>query len=139
MRHIDKIIVHCAATRPSMDIDAETIRDWHVNDNGWSDIGYHYVIKRDGTIENGRPVSIAGAHARGHNADSIGICLVGGMKEDMSAADANFTLAQYNALHTLVEKIKQDFEIVEVTGHRDLADVTKPCPTFNTEALLSIT
>ena len=78
-----------------MDIDAETIRDWHVNGNGWSDIGYHYVIKRNGLVEAGRPVSISGAHAKGHNADSIGICLVGGMLEDMSKADANFSLAQY--------------------------------------------
>lgn len=137
MRQIDKIIVHCSATRPSMDIGADTIRDWHVNGNGWSDIGYHYVIKRNGLVEAGRPVSISGAHAKGHNADSIGICLVGGMLEDMSKADANFTLAQYLSLDILIKSIKEDFDIAMVTGHRDLEGSGKECPSFNVAALLS--
>tara|TARA_R110001632_G_scaffold174521_1_gene294103 strand:+ start:521 stop:721 length:201 start_codon:yes stop_codon:yes gene_type:complete len=54
MRKIDKIIVHCSATPQFKDFDVEDIRDWHVNGNGWSDIGYHYIIKLDGEIQVGR-------------------------------------------------------------------------------------
>ena len=85
MRQIDHIIVHCSYTPPSMDIGAETIREWHTlpkpKGRGWSDIGYHWVIRRNGTVEAGRSEERAGAHAKGYNQDSIGICLIGGKSE----------------------------------------------------------
>ena len=69
------IVIHCAATKTSMDVDAATIKDWHVNGNGWRDIGYHKVIKRSGEVEDGRDIRDSGAHAAGYNHKSIGICL----------------------------------------------------------------
>ena len=77
MRKIDKIIIHCSATPKHKDFSAETIRDWHVKGNGWDDIGYHYVVRLDGSLEYGRPVQVPGAHCRGENKSSIGICDIG--------------------------------------------------------------
>ena len=81
MRTIDKIIVHCSATPRHKDFSAEDIRDWHVKGNGWDDIGYHFVIRLDGSIEYGRMVDKYGAHVKSHNYDSIGICYIGGMNK----------------------------------------------------------
>mgnify|MGYP001441377098 CR=1 FL=1 len=86
----DYIVVHCSATKPSMDIGSEKIRDWHVNERGWRDIGYHKVIRRNGEIEDGRDIRDSGAHAAGYNSKSVGVCMVGGMAEDNSAEN-NFT------------------------------------------------
>ena len=91
------IVIHCSATKPSMDVDAETIRNWHVNERGWRDIGYHKVIKRNGDVEDGRDVRDSGAHAAGYNSKSVGVCMVGGMAEDNSAEN-NFTPHQWVAL-----------------------------------------
>jgi len=93
----DYIVIHCAATKPSMDVGVDTIRDWHVNGNGWRDIGYHLVIRRDGSVEKGRDINDSGAHAAGYNSKSIGLCLVGGMAEDNSAEN-NFTAEQWTSL-----------------------------------------
>ena len=101
----DYIVIHCSATKPSMDVDAETIRNWHVNERGWRDIGYHKVIKRNGDVEDGRDVRDSGAHAAGYNSKSVGVCMVGGMAEDNSA-EANFTAQQWTALLDLVKQLK---------------------------------
>lgn len=129
MRDIKKILVHCAATPPSMDIGADVIRGWHVNERGFQDIGYHYVIKRDGTLEPGRNIRIAGAHCRGHNFTSIGVCLVGGVNDDGKAED-NFTDAQKNTLRSLLDVLTVTFKC-EVHGHRDMRGVNKACPSFD--------
>ena len=76
MRNINEIIIHCAATPEGKNFTVEQIRDWHVNGNGWRDIGYHFVIYLDGSVHKGRPIEEVGAHCRGHNANSIGICSV---------------------------------------------------------------
>ena len=81
MRDINQIIVHCSATPPSMIVGADDIRKWH-KARGWSDIGYHYVIKRNGVTEKGRDITRVGAHAKGHNEDSLGVVLIGGIDED---------------------------------------------------------
>ena len=81
MRKVNLLVIHCAATKPNMDIGRDEIDSWH-KARGWSGIGYHYVIRRDGRIESGRPVEQAGAHASGYNANSIGICLVGGINHN---------------------------------------------------------
>ena len=133
MRKISKIVVHCSYTPASMDIGAETIRDWHVNDNGWDDIGYHYVITRDGSVEKGRALGTPGAHVRGHNEDSIGICLIGGMTEDKEHTDSNFTRWQWGALDALLSDLEGRFGKLDVVGHRDL-DASKDCPCFDVQA-----
>ena len=80
MRKIDRIVVHCSATTPTMDIGVGTIRGWHVLERGWSDVGYHFVITRDGEVQTGRPIERSGAHAKGFNKHSVGICYVGGLE-----------------------------------------------------------
>ena len=131
MRTIDKIIIHCAATKPSMDIGVAEIRKWHTSPpNNWKDIGYHYVIRRNGSIENGRPVIMAGVHTKGHNAKSIGICLVGGI-DDKGNAASNFTDKQWATLERLVRILKVDYPKATVHGHREFA--AKACPSFNVQ------
>lgn len=130
MREIDTIVVHCSATKPSMDIGADKIREWH-RGNGWSDIGYHFVIRRNGNIENGRMVEIPGAHAKGYNQKSIGICMVGGINEK-GDADANFTLHQYLALTELLNDLDKQFPSCQLLGHRDISD--KACPSFDVQS-----
>ena len=134
MRQINRIILHCSYTRPSQDIGAKEIRDWHVNDNGWSDIGYHWVIRRNGQIEQGRDESISGAHVAGHNQDSIGVCMVGGMKQSEPKPDCNFTLAQWVALVSLLEELRNRYPGAEISGHRDWA--ARDCPTFDAKQLM---
>lgn len=132
MRKIDLIVVHCAYTTPGMDIGANEIRRWHIDDRGWSDIGYHYVIRRDGRVEEGRPIRRQGAHARGHNKNSLGICLVGG-KDDNGSPDCNYTAAQWKSLHTLVSQLEAEYPGADVVGHRDLTN-RKACPVFDVGA-----
>ena len=91
------IVIHCAATKTSMDIGATEIKKWHVDDNGWDDIGYHYIIKRGGLVEVGRPEGFQGAHAPAANSKSIGVCLIGGMADD-GGPENNFTLEQFLSL-----------------------------------------
>jgi N-acetyl-anhydromuramyl-L-alanine amidase AmpD len=134
MREIKRLIIHCAATKPDMDIGVEEIREWH-KERGWKDIGYHFVIRRTGEIEKGRPVSQVGAHAKGHNLDSIGICLVGGIDED-GDADANFTFEQYVALEQFVDEAEDYYGDLDVLGHRDLPGVAKACPCFDVTSFL---
>lgn len=127
MREIDKIIIHCSATPPSMDIGAATIDKWH-KDRGWSQIGYHFVIRRDGAIEDGRDIKITGAHVAGNNTGSIGICLIGGVDKAMTAED-NFTDEQWKALRNLLRILKADFKRATIHGHNEF-DSGKACPSF---------
>lgn len=127
MRNIHRIIVHCSATPPSMDIGADKIRDWHLA-QGWRDIGYHYVIKRDGLVETGRPVSQRGAHCKGFNDDSIGICLIGGV-DDKSTPQFNFTANQMERLFYLTLELQHLHPDCTVHGHNEFS--SKACPSFN--------
>lgn len=131
MRDINKIIIHCSATHAEMDIDVETIRRWHVELNGWSDIGYHYVIKRDGTVQTGRPLSKIGAHCRGHNKNSIGICYVGGTLKDNTPSDTR-TKEQKKALKALVKYLQKEYPNATIHGHNEFTD-KKACPSFNVQ------
>ncbi len=131
MRKIDTIIIHCAATKPTQDIGAETIRKWHMGPpNNWKDIGYHYVIRRDGKIEKGRRNGEVGAHASGHNATSIGICLVGGI-DAKGRPEANYTPEQWTALKDLVITVKTAHSISsdKIIGHNQVS--SKACPCFD--------
>ena len=141
MRDITSIIVHCSDTYPDMDIGAEAIRKWHVNERGFSDIGYHYIIRRDGTLETGRDLDNdgnideeIGAHAYGFNANSLGICMVGGKGRKDGGPEANFTMAQYHTLVQLINKLRAAHNNPKLLGHRDVS--YKPCPSFNVQALM---
>lgn len=136
MRPINKIIIHCSATPPSMDIDAEVIRGWHL-ERGWTDIGYHFVIKRDGEIEDGRPLELVGAHVKGYNTGSIGICLVGGVEQgNVSREQDNFTPQQWKSLRGLLQIMKADYRKATIHGHNEF-DPQKACPSFDVQEELT--
>lgn len=122
------IVIHCAATKPQMDIGATEIRRWH-KDKGWADIGYHWVIRRDGTLERGRPESDVGAHEPKRNADSVAICLVGGIN-DAGKPENNFTSAQFVTLYNLLKDILKRYPNAPVSGH-NYWQPGRACPSFN--------
>lgn len=125
------LVVHCSATRPSMDIGAADIRKWH-KAKGWEDIGYHYVIRRDGRVERGRREDAVGAHVAGYNSASIGVCLVGGVSEkNFTVAENNFTREQFAALEKLLVSLAKKYPKALVRGHRDFPKVAKACPSFD--------
>ena len=125
------IVIHCAATKTAMDIGATEIKKWHVDDNGWDDIGYHYIIKRGGLVEVGRPEAFQGAHAPAVNSKSIAICLIGGMSED-GDAENNFTIEQFLSLKDLLKRLLMtNSNIQEIVGHCDIQDNKPNCPGFN--------
>ena len=126
MRHIDLIVVHCADTPALMDIGVKEIREWHI-EKGWSDVGYHYVIRRNGSIEKGRDDSTPGAHVRGFNKISLGICLVGGWKGNF-----DFTRKQMQALEGLLKELLEQYPRAIIKGHNQL-DSDKACPGFDVE------
>lgn len=136
MRPLTGIIVHCTATRPgwmagkSIDAKIAEVRRWHTEDRGWSDIGYHFLIDRDGTVGTGRPIERVGAHTQGHNAGTIGISLFGGW--DSASTDKfleNFTLGQEEALLHLIADLRQKYGRLTLAGHNNFA--SKACPGFN--------
>ena len=133
MRKINKIIIHCTATPEGRDYTVAQIRDWHVKGNGWSDIGYHFVIDRNGTVHKGRPIEKIGAHTTGQNATSIGIAYIGGITNDGKKTPKDTrTPAQRVALVNLVKELKATFgENVTVHGHNEFA--AKACPSFNVQ------
>lgn len=117
------IVIHCSDTPPSMDIGAKEIRQWHITDNKWADIGYHFVIRRDGIRETGREINAIGSHVKGFNSCSVGVCLVGGKGGN------NFTRPQWVGLEKLVKELRILYPKSEVVGHCDLNSV-KTCPNF---------
>ncbi|MGB0880942.1 MAG: N-acetylmuramoyl-L-alanine amidase [Polaribacter sp.] len=126
MRDISQIVVHCAATPEGQYFDANDIRRWHVQERGWSDIGYHYIILLDGTIQFGRPLEQIGAHVAGRNSRSVGICYIGGA----DGIDTR-TEAQKESLLILLKYLKLVFKDAEILGHRDFEGVYKDCPSFD--------
>jgi len=131
MRVINEIILHCSATWSKQDIGAKEIRQWHVKGNGWRDIGYHYVIRRNGQIEPGRDLSEVGAHCTNHNQRSIGICMVGG---GPNGEDKEFTKAQFDSLALLVKYLRERFPKATIYGHKEFAN--KACPVFDVQKFL---
>ena len=133
----DFIAVHCSATKPSMDWSVLDIKRVHMR-RGWLTVGYHFVIKRDGTIQEGRPMDSIGAHVKGYNHNSIGICMVGGVsEEDVHVAEDNFTSNQFDSLFVLLKLLQRIYPDAVIQGHRDFPDVNKACPSFDVKAFFA--
>ena len=129
MREINKIIVHCSATREGENFDVAEIRKWHVEGRGWSDIGYHFYIDLYGEIHKGRDIAKIGAHCKGHNRNSIGICYCGGVEADGKTPKDTRNKEQKEALIAVLRTLKAMFPNAIVHSHNDFAN--KACPSFN--------
>ena len=130
MRTINLIVIHCSAVKPDQTSSAEKIDKWHRYDRHYKfGIGYHYVVRRDGQIEPGRPEMQVGAHCLNHNKYSIGVCYEGGLDARGKAADTR-TPEQKAALRTLLETLHRRYPKAVITGHRDLAH-DRQCPCFD--------
>ena len=129
MRTIDEIIIHCSATPEGREVTVDEIRRWH-KERGFADIGYHYVIMADGSVCKGRPLEQAGAHCKGHNAHSIGICYVGGTDRKGTPKDTR-TEPQKNAMARLIRELKRSFPKATIHGHNEFAN--KACPSFDVQ------
>ena len=127
-RTITEIIIHCSATPEGKDFTVQDIRRWH-KQQGWSDIGYHYVVYRNGHIEPGRDVDLIGAHCEGHNSHSIGICYIGGMDRQNKNPKDTRTLQQKAAILSLLIDMRKLYSKAKIYGHRDFS--SKACPSFD--------
>lgn len=127
-RNIKELIVHCSATPEGKDYSIDTIRQCHLQ-RGFSDIGYHYVVYRDGSIHIGRDESIIGAHCTGHNTNSIGVCYIGGVATDGKTPKDTRTAEQKQSLVKLLKELKTKYLQASIHGHRDFAN--KACPSFD--------
>lgn len=119
--NIDTIVIHCSDTPDTENIGAKEIHEMHLK-FGWNGIGYHKVICRNGTIQNGRPEYWIGAHAKGVNQSSLGVCLIGRSK---------FSNEQFNSLKKVVNNWKSKYNILKILGHYEAIDTKKTCPNFD--------
>lgn len=127
-RNIKEIIVHCSATAEGKDFTVAQIRQWHLQ-RGFTDIGYHYVIYRDGSVHVGRPEEVSGAHCTGHNTISIGVCYIGGCASDGKTPKDTRTDAQKAALVKLLKELKVKYPNATIHSHKEFAN--KACPSFD--------
>lgn len=130
-RKISKIIVHCSATAEGRNFTADDITRWH-KAQGWTTIGYHYVVHLDGTVRAGRSEELAGAHCYGQNNCSIGVCYIGGLAADGKTPKDTRTPAQRKALLQLLRRLRQKYPHADIYGHRDFA--AKACPCFDAKS-----
>lgn len=131
---VQYLAVHCSATPPSMDIGVNEIDRWH-RAKGFLKVGYHFVVRRDGTVEFGRSPLEVGAHIEGFNSESIGICLVGGVDgSKQQKPEDNFTTDQKESLKLLLQALKATYPGAVIQGHRDFPGVSKACPSFDVRA-----
>lgn len=130
MREINKVILHCSDTIEGAHIDVDTIRQWH-KARGWNDIGYHYVIYLDGTIHKGRDLDIVGAHCRGNNKDSIGVCYIGGRSAKENKPADTMTAEQELGWLQLWYALKTLFGNIKLHGHNEFSE--KACPSFDVQ------
>ena len=129
MRQIKEIIIHCSATREGQDISVDTIKDWHVKGRGWSDIGYHFYIDLYGEIHKGRDIARIGAHCKGQNRNSIGICYCGGVEADGKTPKDTRLDCQKEALTAVLRTLKAMYPEAVIHSHNDFA--RKACPSFD--------
>ena len=127
MRKITMIVLHCSGVMPNVHQDIRVLGDYH-RKKGWKCVGYHEYVRRDGTVQHGRPIWEAGAHVVGHNKYSIGICYEGRLDSNGKAADTR-TPEQVRTLRQLVEHYHAYFPNAVILGHNDL-NPDKPCPCF---------
>ena len=128
IREIREIIVHCSATPEGRDYSVATLTAWH-RQRGFLTIGYHYVIDLQGAVHIGRPLAMVGAHCRGHNARSIGVCYIGGVARDGRTPKDTRTEAQKEALARLLRELHARYPASRLHGHREFAN--KACPSFD--------
>lgn len=128
MRKITDLIVHCSATPEGKSFTVADIDRWH-RQRGFAQIGYHYVIYLDGSVHTGRPIATIGAHCAGHNANSIGVCYIGGLSADGKRPKDTRTDAQKQSLIALLRQLRAQFPNAVIHGHRDFA--AKACPSFD--------
>lgn len=133
MLDIQEIIIHCSCTTVNAPITAAKIKEWHQK-AGMSDIGYHFIIERDGTITDGRPMTEPGEHCPGHNDHSIGICYIGG-KDHMGMPADTRTPEQMDSLLILVEQLQRMFPGIRIHGHNEY-DPQVQCPNFSVPSWL---
>lgn len=145
MRRVTKIVIHCTATREGQAHSAKDIDGWHRR-QGWDGIGYHWVVRIDGTTEKGRDEALPGSHVKGHNADSIGVVYVGGLAANGQTPKDTRTAAQKVSLKRVIEDLLKRWPAVKVLGHRDLSpdrdrngvverhEWLKECPCFDAPA-----
>lgn len=126
MRKITEIIIHCSATKEGQDFTVRDIDRRH-RQRGFKMVGYHFVIRLDGTIEQGRPLEMIGAHCSGHNSHSIGICYIGGLDSSGKPKDTR-TQAQKDVLWSLVKSLQKKYPRATLHGHNEFAN--KACPCF---------
>jgi len=133
-RNIDRIVIHCTATPEGRDVSIEEVTRWHTDPKphgrGWSRVGYHYLIKLDGTIERGLDEDVTGIHVRHHNEGAIAIVYAGGLDANGNPKDTR-TAAQKDAMARLVSGLKCAYPSAEVLGHNDHPGVAKACPCFD--------
>ena len=127
-KDVTRIVVHCTATPEGRNVTVEDVKRWHVDERGWSDIGYHWIIELDGTLKKGRDESKSGAHAKGWNHCSIGVCYVGGCDKNMKAKDTR-TDDQKITLGCLLHDLRGRYPNAKIIGHRDISQ--KDCPSFD--------
>lgn len=137
MRNINLIVIHCSATRANRPFPVEALEACH-KARGFTTTGYHYYITRDGVVHPCRPEEMVGAHAKGYNARSIGICYEGGLDNDGKPADTR-TEAQKRSMVLLLRSLLIDYPNAKTVGHRDLPGVKKACPCFDVKAWLQHT
>jgi N-acetylmuramoyl-L-alanine amidase len=130
MRAINKIILHCSATPEGRHTTVEDIRLWH-KAQGWSDIGYHYVVYLDGSVHLGRPIEVSGSHTRGLNKNSIGVVYVGGIDTINFKAKDTRTPEQKEALDCLLNELMGNYSGATLHGHNEFA--SKACPSFDVQ------
>ena len=125
MREIKEIIIHCSDSETATGND---VLAWHINGNGWDDVGYHYIIEKSGELKAGRPLQIQGAHCLGHNRKSIGICLIGRDK---------FSFEQLEQLRRLIYNIEllvNSMIKLEIKAHYEYNE-SKTCPNIDADLL----
>ena len=128
MRLVKEVIIHCSATRESQQVSVDTIRGWHLA-KGWNDIGYHFYIDLDGTIHKGRDIDKMGAHCKGRNRNSIGICYCGGVEADGKTPKDTRTQEQKESLLHVLKTIKAMYPESMIYSHNEFAN--KACPSFD--------
>lgn len=132
MRNIDKIIIHCSATRECDDsVNASVIDRWH-KARGWKGCGYHFIVLIDGTIETGRMIDEVGAHVKGMNKSSIGICYIGGLERDAKTPKDTRTPQQKESLLLLIKTLNKIYPEATLHGHNEFSN--KACPSFDVQS-----